>query len=72
MADIEEDQALLAAEAGDEDSLSGVEESGRVGTPLPAICDPAHVLHRVVVLVFMCFLGFGKHEKAQTWSVGVI
>uniref|UniRef100_A0A3Q3DRX6 Lysosomal dipeptide transporter MFSD1 n=1 Tax=Hippocampus comes TaxID=109280 RepID=A0A3Q3DRX6_HIPCM len=70
MADIEEDRPLLAAEAGDEDSLSGGEESGRVGRPLPAICDPAHVLHRVVVLVFMCFLGFGKHERAPTWSVG--
>ncbi|XP_051934630.1 major facilitator superfamily domain-containing protein 1 isoform X2 [Hippocampus zosterae] len=61
MADIEEDRGLLAADAGEEDSLPGVEESGHVGTPLPAICDPAHVLHRVVVLVFMCFLGFGSY-----------
>ncbi|XP_061638264.1 major facilitator superfamily domain-containing protein 1 isoform X2 [Phyllopteryx taeniolatus] len=61
MADVVEDHSLLAAEAGDNDSLSGGEASGRAGTSLPAICDPAHVLHRVVILVFMCFLGFGSY-----------
>ncbi|TNN01743.1 major facilitator superfamily domain-containing protein 1 isoform X1 [Takifugu flavidus] len=33
----------------------------RADKPLPAICDPNHLLHRVVVLVFMCFLGFGSY-----------
>lgn len=32
----------------------------RADKPLLAICDPNHLLHRVVVLVFMCFLGFGE------------
>ncbi|XP_049582226.1 lysosomal dipeptide transporter MFSD1 isoform X1 [Syngnathus scovelli] len=61
MAGIEEDQALLEADDGDEGAVSREEKSGRAGTPLPAICDPAHGLHRVVVLVFMCFLGFGSY-----------
>lgn len=29
--------------------------------PMPAICDPSKLAHRVVVLVFMCFLGFGSY-----------
>ncbi|XP_061073946.1 major facilitator superfamily domain-containing protein 1 isoform X2 [Conger conger] len=29
--------------------------------PMAAICDPSKLAHRVVVLVFMCFLGFGSY-----------
>ncbi|XP_074536321.1 lysosomal dipeptide transporter MFSD1 isoform X2 [Halichoeres trimaculatus] len=59
MADNEERQRLLE---GDND----VPPADRQTTveprrPLPAICDPSHLLHRVVVLVFMCFLGFGSY-----------
>uniref|UniRef100_A0A7N6BJE3 Lysosomal dipeptide transporter MFSD1 n=1 Tax=Anabas testudineus TaxID=64144 RepID=A0A7N6BJE3_ANATE len=44
---------------GDEDEpLPGGKTSRGPGRPLPAICDPNHLLHRVVVLLFMCFLGF--------------
>lgn len=50
MADLEERQRLL----GDEDRGSGP------GRPMLAICDPNRLLHRLVVLFFMCFLGFGK------------
>ncbi|KAI2656612.1 Major facilitator superfamily domain-containing protein 1 [Labeo rohita] len=25
------------------------------------LCDPTHLMHRIVVLVFMCFLGFGSY-----------
>uniref|UniRef100_A0A7N6AEZ0 Lysosomal dipeptide transporter MFSD1 n=1 Tax=Anabas testudineus TaxID=64144 RepID=A0A7N6AEZ0_ANATE len=46
---------------GDEDEpLPGGKTSRGPGRPLPAICDPNHLLHRVVVLLFMCFLGFGE------------
>uniref|UniRef100_A0A672FYT4 Lysosomal dipeptide transporter MFSD1 n=1 Tax=Salarias fasciatus TaxID=181472 RepID=A0A672FYT4_SALFA len=31
------------------------------GRPLAAICDPSRLPHRVVVLCFMCFLGFGSY-----------
>ncbi|XP_014909686.1 major facilitator superfamily domain-containing protein 1-like isoform X1 [Poecilia latipinna] len=51
MADFEERRSLL----GDENEDRGP------GRQLSAICDPSHVLHRVVVLVFMCFLGFGSY-----------
>nr|XP_057935857.1 major facilitator superfamily domain-containing protein 1 isoform X2 [Doryrhamphus excisus] len=60
MADCEEEQNLLGAEE-DEDSQSVRPASNRAGRPLPAICDPAHLSHRIVVLVFMCFLGFGSY-----------
>ncbi|KAF3847631.1 hypothetical protein F7725_020659 [Dissostichus mawsoni] len=55
MADYEERQSLLGDEA------EGRQAAGGPGRPLPAICDPGHLLHRVVVLVFMCFLGFGSY-----------
>ncbi|KAJ8368807.1 hypothetical protein SKAU_G00088350 [Synaphobranchus kaupii] len=29
--------------------------------PLAAVCDPSRLAHRVVVLTFMCFLGFGSY-----------
>uniref|UniRef100_A0A7N6F828 Lysosomal dipeptide transporter MFSD1 n=1 Tax=Anabas testudineus TaxID=64144 RepID=A0A7N6F828_ANATE len=46
---------------GNEDEpLPGGKTSRGPGRPLPAICDPNHLLHRVVVLLFMCFLGFGE------------
>ncbi|XP_034085310.1 major facilitator superfamily domain-containing protein 1 isoform X2 [Gymnodraco acuticeps] len=55
MADYEERQSLQGDEA------EGRQAAGGPGRPLPAICDPGHLLHRVVVLVFMCFLGFGSY-----------
>lgn len=59
MADLEERQRLL----GDEDRGSGP------GRPMLAICDPSRLLHRLVVLFFMCFLGFGKEEKAARRAI---
>lgn len=53
MAACEEQQCLLE----DEDQSSGSREPDR---QLPAICDPSRLPHRVVILVFMCFLGFGE------------
>lgn len=60
MAASEERRGLL--ETDDEGDLAPdpqAEEEPR--TPLPAICDPSHLLHRIVVLTFMCFLGFGSY-----------
>ncbi|XP_051253457.1 major facilitator superfamily domain-containing protein 1 isoform X2 [Dicentrarchus labrax] len=56
MADYEERRSLLGD--GDEGSSAGRRTAGR---PMWAICDPSHLLHRVVVLLFMCFLGFGSY-----------
>ncbi|KAM9318967.1 lysosomal dipeptide transporter MFSD1 isoform 1-T1 [Pholidichthys leucotaenia] len=55
MVDSEERRSLL----GDEDE--GRQAPGGPERPRSACCDPSHVLHRVVVLVFMCFLGFGSY-----------
>lgn len=63
MADREESRSLLGAE--DEASFSGTQTPRGPGRPMPAICDPSHLLHRVVVLVFMCFLGFGELENGK-------
>ena len=62
MADIEERRSLLGEE-GDGGSPSGGQPDGEPGRPMSALCDPAHLLHRVVVLVFMCFLGFGESRS---------
>uniref|UniRef100_A0A8D3CQE1 Lysosomal dipeptide transporter MFSD1 n=1 Tax=Scophthalmus maximus TaxID=52904 RepID=A0A8D3CQE1_SCOMX len=63
-------QADMAADYGERRSLLGEEHEDPLadgqaargpGRPMSAICDPGHLLHRVVVLVFMCFLGFGSY-----------
>uniref|UniRef100_A0A8C9ZQQ1 Lysosomal dipeptide transporter MFSD1 n=1 Tax=Sander lucioperca TaxID=283035 RepID=A0A8C9ZQQ1_SANLU len=59
MADYEERQSLLGD--GDEGSSTGRHTAGGAGRPMLAICDPSHILHRVIVLIFMCFLGFGSY-----------
>uniref|UniRef100_A0A672G2C7 Lysosomal dipeptide transporter MFSD1 n=1 Tax=Salarias fasciatus TaxID=181472 RepID=A0A672G2C7_SALFA len=57
MAEIEEQQSLLGAEEQQEEDAAP--RGG--GRPLAAICDPSRLPHRVVVLCFMCFLGFGSY-----------
>uniref|UniRef100_A0A671U0Z6 Lysosomal dipeptide transporter MFSD1 n=1 Tax=Sparus aurata TaxID=8175 RepID=A0A671U0Z6_SPAAU len=59
MADYEERRSLLGEE--DEGPSGGRPAANGPGRPLPPICDPSHLLHRVVVLLFMCFLGFGSY-----------
>ncbi|XP_056329392.1 major facilitator superfamily domain-containing protein 1 isoform X1 [Danio aesculapii] len=55
MADREEHQNLL-----DEDKDEDGDDKGR-SVHLNPLCDPNHLLHRIVVLIFMCFLGFGSY-----------
>ncbi|KAJ3590835.1 hypothetical protein NHX12_008783, partial [Muraenolepis orangiensis] len=54
MAEVEERQGLL----GDDNGESDPREPDK---PMLAICDPTRLPHRIVVLVFMCFLGFGSY-----------
>lgn len=65
MADYEERRSLLGDE--DEEPSTGRRTARGPGRPMPAICDPSHLLHRVVVLLFMCFLGFGEQYTALTF-----
>uniref|UniRef100_A0A8D3DPY4 Lysosomal dipeptide transporter MFSD1 n=1 Tax=Scophthalmus maximus TaxID=52904 RepID=A0A8D3DPY4_SCOMX len=58
-ADYGERRSLLGEEH--EDPLADGQAARGPGRPMSAICDPGHLLHRVVVLVFMCFLGFGSY-----------
>ncbi|XP_072474723.1 lysosomal dipeptide transporter MFSD1 isoform X2 [Notamacropus eugenii] len=66
------ERALLAAEP--EPELPGLPEVPEAGagaqaeagcgagaSVLSALCDPAHLAHRLVALAFMCFLGFGSY-----------
>ncbi len=39
-----------------------IESQGCMSSPL---CHPSYALHRYYVLVFMCFLGFGKSSKVK-------
>ncbi|XP_054901508.1 major facilitator superfamily domain-containing protein 1 isoform X2 [Poeciliopsis prolifica] len=59
MADSEDRWALLGGE--NEGPLAGRQEPGGPERTMSAICDPSRLPHRVVVLVFMCFLGFGSY-----------
>uniref|UniRef100_A0A667XXA8 Lysosomal dipeptide transporter MFSD1 n=1 Tax=Myripristis murdjan TaxID=586833 RepID=A0A667XXA8_9TELE len=67
MADVEERQGLLDDE--DDVSFSGRRSATGPGRPMWAICDPSHLLHRIVVLMFMCFLGFGEQRD---WLNGYV
>lgn len=68
MADNEDRRRLL----GDEDEVpsSSRQTPREPGRPMPAICDPNHLLHRIVVLVFMCFLGFGEPCTPNSYCGG--
>ncbi|XP_077204694.1 lysosomal dipeptide transporter MFSD1 isoform X2 [Paroedura picta] len=52
----EEEQALLG-----EEEPAPVREAPPPRKPLPALCDPQRLAHRLVVLALMCFLGFGSY-----------
>uniref|UniRef100_A0A8C5CN67 Lysosomal dipeptide transporter MFSD1 n=1 Tax=Gadus morhua TaxID=8049 RepID=A0A8C5CN67_GADMO len=54
MTDIEERQSLLG-------NVNGESEAEEPGKQMSAISDPTRLLHRIVVLIFMCFLGFGSY-----------
>uniref|UniRef100_A0A4W5REY5 Lysosomal dipeptide transporter MFSD1 n=1 Tax=Hucho hucho TaxID=62062 RepID=A0A4W5REY5_9TELE len=55
-----EEQQKLLDEEGDISSSGPRNESGPV-KPMSAFCDPRRLLHRIFVLLFMCFLGFGSY-----------
>ncbi|XP_056297624.1 major facilitator superfamily domain-containing protein 1 [Pseudoliparis swirei] len=55
MADYEERQSLLG------DDNDGVSAAPGPDRRMSSISNPSHFLHRLVVLVFMCLLGFGSY-----------
>lgn len=50
-----EERALLGGRPEADSALQGAPRA------LPALCDPSHLAHRLVVLLLMCFLGFGSY-----------
>lgn len=50
-----EERALLGGRPEADRTLQGAPRA------LPALCDPSHLAHRLVVLLLMCFLGFGSY-----------
>ena len=65
MTDIEERQSLLG-------NVNGESEAEEPGKQMSAISDPTRLLHRIVVLIFMCFLGFGELSVIYVVVVVVI
>ncbi|CAL8362783.1 unnamed protein product [Merluccius merluccius] len=57
MAGAEERRSLL----GDDDDYGESDPGPPTDRTMLAVCDPTRLLHRIVVLVFMCFLGFGSY-----------
>uniref|UniRef100_A0A671LLF9 Lysosomal dipeptide transporter MFSD1 n=1 Tax=Sinocyclocheilus anshuiensis TaxID=1608454 RepID=A0A671LLF9_9TELE len=51
----------MAAREEYEGLLGEDEEDEGVSRHLSPLCDPTHLLHRILVLLFMCFLGFGSY-----------
>lgn len=64
MAGREEEEDLIT----ERDPLSGGDGGARASSMSP-ICDPGHWAHRIVVLVFMCFLGFGKQSVPTIYEM---
>ncbi|XP_057171911.1 major facilitator superfamily domain-containing protein 1 isoform X3 [Ursus arctos] len=57
--DDEEARALL--EGGPSEAGRGAPAVPAVPGALPALCDPSRLAHRLLVLLLMCFLGFGSY-----------
>ncbi|KAG2462976.1 MFSD1 protein, partial [Polypterus senegalus] len=59
----EESKRLLAEDDESEPSLSNSHSryDSDSERQMSACCDPSHLLHRIIVLIFMCFLGFGSY-----------
>lgn len=58
---IEDDRPLITPDDNQEERVSDseLESSGCMSSPL---CHPSYPVHRYYVLVFMCFLGFGRSQ----------
>ncbi|KAK6478695.1 major facilitator superfamily domain-containing protein 1 isoform X1 [Huso huso] len=61
MAEREERRGLVQGEDDSEASPSSSKYGSSSEKQLSACCDPSRLLHRIVVLIFMCFLGFGSY-----------
>lgn len=55
----EEARALLGDRPEGDSAVRGAPRA------LPALCDPSHLAHRLVVLLLMCFLGFGEPWRGR-------
>lgn len=55
----EEARALLGDRPEGDSAVRGAPRA------LPALCDPSHLAHRLVVLLLMCFLGFGEPGRGR-------
>ncbi|XP_051966259.1 major facilitator superfamily domain-containing protein 1 isoform X1 [Xyrauchen texanus] len=49
------------AERREHQNLLNEEDEDHYQNSMNPVCDPNHLLHRIVVLIFMCFLGFGSY-----------
>lgn len=64
--DNEEARALLGGSPGE--AGRGASAVPAVRGALPALCDPSRLAHRLLVLLLMCFLGFGEPSGLVGWG----
>lgn len=67
MEEEEEEARGLLPRGPDEAGGDASEVPDAPGT-LPALCDPRHLAHRLLVLSLMCFLGFGEPPGRAGWG----
>ncbi|XP_064441864.1 major facilitator superfamily domain-containing protein 1 isoform X6 [Mirounga angustirostris] len=57
----EDEEARALLEGGPDEAGRGAPAVSAVPGALPALCDPSRLAHRLLVLLLMCFLGFGSY-----------
>ena len=67
MEDEEEEARGLLTNGPDDAGRDAPAVPEALGT-LPALCDPRRLAHRLLVLLLMCFLGFGEPPGRVGWG----
>ena len=57
----EEEEARALLPGGSDEAGRETRAPPAASGALQALCDPSHLAHRLVVLLLMCFLGFGSY-----------
>lgn len=64
----EEEEARALLPGGSDEAGRETRAPPAASGALQALCDPSHLAHRLVVLLLMCFLGFGEPAGLVGWE----
>ena len=64
----EEEEARALLPGGPNEAGRGAPVTPPAPGALPALCDPSRLAHRLLVLLLMCFLGFGEPAGLVGWG----